>query len=83
MYVVNEERRNRIDFGSKVKVIFGTLCIKPFGHNTDDSFSPITLKLLMEVVDDERRSLIDFGFDMGFNSITVSSRLRSILALCV
>ena len=22
----------------------------------------------MEVVDDERRSLIDFGFDMGFNS---------------
>ena len=68
MYVVNEERRNPIDFGSKVKVILGTLCIKPFGHNTDYSFSPITLKLLMEVVDDERRSLIDFGLDMGFNS---------------
>ena len=66
MYVVNDERRNPIDFGSKVNL--GTLCIKPFGHNTDYSFSPITLKLRMEVVVDERRSLIDFGSDMGFNS---------------
>ena len=68
MYVVNEERWYPIDLGSKVKVILGTLCIKPFGHNTDYSFSPITFKLLMEVVDDERRSLIYFGFDIGFNS---------------
>ena len=68
MYVVNEERRNPIDFWSKVKVILGTLCIKPFGHNTDYNFSPITLKLFMEIVDDERRSLIDFGSDMGLNS---------------
>ena len=58
MYVVNDERRNPIDFGSKIKVNLGALCIKPFGPNTDYSFSPITLKLCMDVVDDERRSLI-------------------------
>ena len=27
--------------GSRVKVTFGTLCIKPCGHDTDCSFSPI------------------------------------------
>ena len=79
MYVVNDERRNPIDFGSKVKVNLGALCIKPFGPNTDYSFSPITLKLCMDVVDDERRSLIDFGSWV----LTLSSRSRSILALCV
>ena len=35
--------------GSKVKVNFSTLCIKPFGHDTDYSFCPITLKLHMHV----------------------------------
>ena len=33
--------------GSKVKVIFGTWCIKPCGHDTDYSFTPITFKLQM------------------------------------
>ena len=61
MYVVDDERRKPIDFGSKVKVNLGTLCIKPCWHNTDYNFSPITLKLCMEVVDDERMSLTDFG----------------------
>ena len=31
--------------GSKVKVKFGTLSIKPCGHDTDYSFCPITFKL--------------------------------------
>ena len=30
---------------SKVKVNFGTLCIKPCGHDTDNSFCPIIFKL--------------------------------------
>ena len=33
--------------GSKVKVNFGTLCIRPCGHDTDYSFCPITFKLHM------------------------------------
>ena len=33
----------------------------PFGHDTDYSFSPITFKLHMGVVDDEKRNPIDFG----------------------
>ena len=33
--------------GSKVKVKFGTLCIRPCGHDTHYSFSPITFKLHM------------------------------------
>ena len=33
--------------GSKVRVNFGTLCIRPCGHDTDYSFCPITLKLHM------------------------------------
>ena len=47
--------------GSKVKVNFGTLCLKPCGHDTDYSFCPITLKLYMHIVDDERKNPIDFG----------------------
>ena len=47
--------------GSKVKVNFGTLCIRPCGHDTDYSFCPITFKLYIKVVDDERRNPIDFG----------------------
>ena len=46
--------------GSKVK--FGTLCIRTCEHNTDYNFSPITFKIHMQVVDDERRNPIDFGF---------------------
>ena len=47
--------------GSKVKVNFGTLSIKPCGHNTDHYFCPITFKLNRSVVHDERRNPIDFG----------------------
>ena len=61
--------------GSKVKVNFGTLCIKPCGHDTDYSFCPITIKLHMQVVDDERRNPIDFG--------SGGQRSRSTLALCI
>ena len=47
--------------GSKVKVNFCTLCIKPCGHDTDYSFTPITFKLHMSVVDGEKRNPIYFG----------------------
>ena len=33
--------------GSKVKLTFSILCIRPCGHNIDYSFCPITFKLLM------------------------------------
>ena len=46
--------------GSKVKVNFGTLRIRPCGYDTDYRFSPITFRLHMTVVDDERRNHIDF-----------------------
>ena len=36
--------------GSKVKVIFGTLHVKPCGQNTGYTFCPITCKLQMQVV---------------------------------
>ena len=47
--------------GSKVKVNFGTLCIRPCGHDTDYSFCPITYKLHMHIHHDVRRNPIDFG----------------------
>ena len=47
--------------GSKVKVNVGTLCIKPCGLFTDYSFCPITFKLHMHIVGNERKNLIDFG----------------------
>ena len=47
--------------GSKVKVNFGTLCIRPCGHNSDFSFCPIAFKLHMHIHHDERRNPIDFG----------------------
>ena len=47
--------------GLKVKVNFGTLCIKPCVHDTDYSFTPNTFKLHMSVVDDEKKKYIDFG----------------------
>ena len=61
--------------GSKVKVIFGTLCIKPCGLDTDYTFTPITFKLHMSFVDDENRNPIKFG--------SWGQRSRSTLALCV
>ena len=57
---MDDERRNPIDSGSRVKVNFGTMYIKPCGHDSDYSFCPITFKLRMQVVDDERRNPIDF-----------------------
>ena len=47
--------------GSKVKVNFGTLRIKPYVHDTDYSFTLITFKLHMSVINDEKRNPIDFG----------------------
>ena len=47
--------------GSKVKVSFSILYIKPCGHDTDYSFCPLTFKLNMQVVDDERKNTIDLG----------------------
>ena len=60
--------------GSKVKVNFGTLCKRHCGQDTDYSFCPITFKLHMYVVEDERRNLINFG--------SQGKRSRSTLALC-
>ena len=37
------------------------MCIRPCGQDTNCSFSPISFKLHMSVVDEERRSPIDFG----------------------
>ena len=36
---MDDERKNSIHSGSNVKVNFGTLCIRPCGHNTDYNFS--------------------------------------------
>ena len=49
LHVNIDQERNPIDFesGSKVMVNFGTLCIKPCGHDADCSFNPITLKFHM------------------------------------
>ena len=38
---MDDEGRNPIDLGSKFKVNFGSLFIRPCGHNTDYSLSPI------------------------------------------
>ena len=56
--------------GSKVKVNLGAL---PCWHDRDFSFCPITFKLHMKVVADERRNPIDFG----------SWGQRSNLTLCL
>ena len=63
MHIVDDERRNPIDFGSRSQRLRSTLtfcCIKPCGHDTDFSYCPITFKLYMHIVDDERRNPIDF-----------------------
>ena len=52
--------------GSKVKVNFGTLCIRPCEHDTDYSFCPITFKLHMYVVDDKKNP-IDLGSKVKVN----------------
>ena len=60
---------------SKVKVNFGTLCIRPCGHDSDYSFCPITFKFHMHIYHNERRNPIDFGLR--------GQRSRSTLALYV
>ena len=60
--------------GSKVKVNFCTLYIRPCGQDTDYSFSPITFKLHMSLVDDKGRNPIDFG--------SQGKRSSSILPTC-
>ena len=77
MLVVDDERRNPIDFRSWGHRSRSTLalCIIHCGHYTDYSFSPITFRLHMYVVEDERRNLIDFG--------SWGHRSRSTLALCI
>ena len=45
---------------SKVKVNNGMMFIKRFEHDANCSFGPITSKLHMKVVDDERMNPIDF-----------------------
>ena len=61
--------------GSKVKVNFGTLYIKPCGHDSDYSFCPITYTLHMHIHHDKRRNPIDFW--------SQGQRSRSTLALCI
>ena len=75
MQVVDDERRNPIDFGSRGQRSTLALCIKPCGHDTDYSFCPITTKLQMHIADDDRRNPIDVR--------SRGQRSRSTLALCV
>ena len=69
--------------GSKVKVNCGTLCIRPCGHDSHYSFCPITFKLHMEVVDDERRNPIDFGSRGQRSRSTVTLYLVDTIATTV
>ena len=48
-------------FGQRSRSTLALGCIKPCGQDPDYSFWPITFKLHMQVVDDERRNPIDFG----------------------
>ena len=81
MHIHHDEKRNPIDFGSRGQrsrstlALFGTLCIRPCGHNSDFSFCSITFKLHMHIHHDERRNPIDFG--------SRGQRSKSTLALCV
>ena len=64
--------------GSKVKVNFGTLCVKPCGHYTDCSLSPFTFKLHMQIMDDERRkSLLIFGSEVKVIFCTMCYCIKS------
>ena len=88
-----DERRNTIDFGSrgqrsrstlalctKVKVNFGTLYIKPYGHDSDYSFCPITFKLHMHIHHDEKRNPIDFGSQVQRSRSTWHSLYKTLWA---
>ena len=82
---MDDERRNSFDFesrGSKVKVYFGTLRIRPCRQDTDYSFCLITFKLHISVVDDGKRNLIDFGSRCHRSRSTLPP-LRGDATLCV
>ena len=80
MHIHHDEKRNPIDFGSRGQrsrstlALFGTLCIRPCGHNSDFSFCSITFKLHMQIHHDDRRNPIDFG--------SRGHRSRSTLSPC-
>ena len=59
MHVVDDNRRTLLILGHRVKVNFGTA--SNLVGTIDCSFCPITFKLHIQVVDDERRNPIDFG----------------------
>ena len=59
MHIVDEERRNPIDFRSRGQRSRSSLYIKSRGQDTDYTFCQITFKLHMQVMDDERRNPID------------------------
>ena len=44
MYIVGDKSRNLVDFGLKFKVKFDTLPVKPYGHDIDYNFYPITFQ---------------------------------------
>ena len=59
--------------GSKVKVNYGILPVKPRGYDEDYSFCLIAFQLRMYIVGEERRNPIDVG----------SWGKRSTLGLCL
>ena len=71
---MDDERRTLLSLGQRVKVNFGTLCIRPCGQDTDYSFCSITFKLHMSVVDDERRTLLSLGHRVKVNFGTLCIR---------
>ena len=71
LLILGQGSKVKVNFG---KVNFGTLYIKPCGHDSDYSFCPITFKLHMHIRHDEKKNPIDFG--------SRGQRSRSNLALC-
>ena len=52
--------------------------VLPCGHYTNYSFCPITFKLYMHIVDDERRNPIDFGskVKVNFGTLCINAAVR-------
>ena len=76
---MDDERGKLLILGNGIKgqlwqSVYKT-CITPFGNDTGCSVSPITYKLQMQVLYNERRNPFDFGLR--------GQRSRSNLALCV
>ena len=77
------ERKNPIIFGPWGQRSGSTsaLCVRLCGHDTDYIF-PIIFKLYMQVVRDERRNPIEFGY-RGQISRSILAPLRGDAMLCV